>query len=83
MNNIPHSVCAVIPSHILNHIARHGGREAAGDAHSTLEQMREIGRRGQMHFAELDEPQVDAAIELTLDVCRKTSSTWFCPIGCS
>jgi len=27
--------------------------------------------RGQTHFAELDEPQVDAAIELTLDVCKR------------
>ena len=37
--------------------------------------------RGATHFAALDEAQIDAAIELTLDVCRRNSidPKFYCP----
>lgn len=37
--------------------------------------------RGYHHFAQLDEAQVDAGIELTLDICRRhqIDPIFFCP----
>jgi hypothetical protein len=37
--------------------------------------------RGAEHFAQLDEAQVDAGIELTLDICRRHAidPVFFCP----
>jgi Zn-dependent metalloprotease len=42
MNNIPHSVCAVIPSHILRRVAEQTEHEASDAARATLDHMRKL-----------------------------------------
>jgi Zn-dependent metalloprotease len=49
MKTIPHSVCGVIPPHILACVAQHSG-DTADDARSTLEQMRELARERTQTF---------------------------------
>jgi len=53
MTNIPHSLCGVIPPHILDRVAEHSG-DAADDARSTLEQMRELERERMHSFVAID-----------------------------
>jgi len=51
MRNIPHSVCGVIPPHILDRVAEHSEDDAREDARSTLEQMRELALARARSFA--------------------------------
>jgi Zn-dependent metalloprotease len=45
MRKIPHSVCGVIPPHILTRMAEQTEEEVREDARSTLERMRELARQ--------------------------------------
>ena len=42
MNNIPHSGCAFIPSHMLRRLAEQTEHEASDAARATLDQMRKL-----------------------------------------
>ena len=42
MNNIPHSGCAFIPSHMLRRVAEQTEHEASDAARATLDQMRKL-----------------------------------------
>ena len=43
MRNIPHSVCGVIPPHILTQVAAHANEQASENARATLEHMQQLG----------------------------------------
>ena len=73
MKTIPHHVCGVIPPHILDRVAEHSAGEAADDARSTLQQMRELERERMRSFVALDET---ATAEPAISTSKKRRSVY-------